>query len=146
VTDDNPDEKPLRSNLRRRIEPGIQKKGRSGFRQLVTLPNRFIPRFWEDSDNRLAAVRLVRQRCERLKSHAGGDECVQRDLLCQRAAFLSIILETFEVEAAEGKGMDLAVYTQAVNSLQGLLKTLGLEKRIKSTHDLRSYLNGKKEV
>jgi len=70
---------------------------------------------------------------------------MQRDLLCQRAAFVSIIVEKFEVECAEGEGLDLGVYTQAVNSLQGLLKTLGLEKQIKDVSDLKSYLEEKKK-
>ena len=111
----------------------------------VTLPARFKPRFWEDSDNRIGVVKLIRQRHELLKAHAGGKESVQRDLLCQRCAFVSVILETKEVEAAETGKLDLGSYVQGVNCLLGLLRTLGLEKRIKTVSDLKTYLNEKEK-
>jgi hypothetical protein len=114
-------------------------------RQLVTIPERFVPRFWDDSDRRCAVVRIIKKRYERLKEDAGGAESFQRDLLVQRAAFLSIILETHEVKAAEGEGLDLGQYTQAANALSGLLKSLGLDKRIKSVTDLQTYLGQKKK-
>lgn len=126
----------------RRLEPGVDKKSTKG-RVPVSLPAKFQPRFWQDSDSRVAVVRTIRKRYERLKEHAGGDESFQRDLLCQRVAFISIILETQEVKAAEGDGLDLGVYTQGTNALVGLLKTLGLEKRIKNVTGLKAYLDGK---
>lgn len=121
----------------------LERKGLQG-RNVVTIPAQFKPRFWEDSDRRCAVVKTIQRRYQLLKSHAGGDESFQRDLLCQRVAFISIILETQEVKAAEGGDLELGVYTQATNALTGLLKTLGLEKRIKSVTDLRGYLDQKK--
>lgn len=121
----------------------LERKGLRG-RQTVTIPAQFKPRFWDDSDRRCAVVKTIRQRYQKLKEHCGGDESIQRDLLCQRVAFISIILETQEVQAAEGGDLDLGVYTQASNALTGLLKTLGLEKRMKSVTDLREYLDQKK--
>lgn len=103
----------------------------------------FKPRFWQDSDARISVVKTIRRRYEVLKEHCGGDESYQRDLLCQRAAFISIILETQEVKAAEGGDLDLGAYTQGCNALSGLLIRLGLEKRIKSVNDLKSYLKQK---
>lgn len=114
-------------------------------RQLVRIPGQFKPRFWEDSDMRCAVVKTIRRRYQLLKEHAGGGESFQRDLLCQRAAFLSIILETQEVKAAEGGDLDVGVYTQGMNGLTGLLKTLGLEKRIKNVTDLKSYLEDRQK-
>jgi hypothetical protein len=111
----------------------------------VTLPVRFTPRFWEDSDNRISVVKLIRQRHELLKAHAGGHESAQRELLCQRCAFVSVILETKEVEAAEGGTLDLGSYVQGVNCLTGLLRALGLEKRMKSVSDLSAYLDEKEK-
>ena len=139
-----------RRELRRERIPGTRAQARGGIqkqsadeRQLIALPNRFVPRFWEQSDMRIAVVRSIKGRYEQIKRDAGGSESVQRDLLCQRVAFFSVILETFEVRAAEGAGIDLGVYTQATNALIGLLKTLGLDKRIKSVNDLQSYLKSK---
>lgn len=119
----------------------LEKKGQTTqSRPAVDVPAVFRPRFWEDSDQRCAVVRLIRRRYELLKEHAGGNESFQRDLLCQRLAFVSIILETKEVTAAEGGDLDLGSYVQAVNALVGLLKTLGLDKRMKTVSDLKSYL------
>lgn len=109
----------------------------------IFVSRRFAPRFWETSDSRISVVKLIRRRVELLKAHAGGEESIQRDLLCQRAAFVSLILETAEVEAAEGKGLDMSCYVSAVNCLQGLLRALGLEKRVKSAGGLQAYLNGR---
>jgi hypothetical protein len=112
-------------------------------RESTTLPGRFQPRFWQDSDARIAVVKTIRRRYEVLKDHCGGNESHQRDLLCQRVAFISIILETQEVKAAEGGNIDLGSYVQATNGLTGLLKTLGLEKRVKNVTDLKTYLEAK---
>jgi len=113
-------------------------------RKSVSIPGRFKPRFWEDSDGRCSVVKAILQRYELLKSHTAS-ESIQRDMLCQRAAFISIILETQEVKAAEGGDLDLGVYTQGTNALSGLLKSLGLEKRLKDISDLKSYLEEKKK-
>jgi hypothetical protein len=104
---------------------------------------KFQPRFWQDSDSRISVVKIIRRRYELLKEHAGGNESYQRDILCQRAAFLSIILETQEVKAAEGNVLDVGSYVQACNGLSGVLIRLGLEKRVKNATDLRAYLEGK---
>ena len=56
-----------------------------------------------------------------------------------------MILETKEVLAAEGGELDLGSYVQGINCLVGLLRALGLEKRIKSVTDLKTYLDEKKK-
>jgi len=113
-------------------------------RQPVTLPKRFEPRFWEDADQRHSIVRIIKRRYHALKLDVGADS-LQKDLLVQRAAFISTILETQEVVAAEGGGLDLGSYVQAANALSGLLIRLGLEKRIKNVNDLRTYLDQKRK-
>jgi hypothetical protein len=112
----------------------------------IVISRKFSPRFWEQSDSRVAVVRLIRKRYELLKCHCGGEESYQRDLLCQRTAFISVILETQEVEAAEGGSLDMSVYVQAINCLSGLLRSLGLEKRVKNVTDLSKYLEDKRRA
>ena len=127
-----------------RAEPGVDKKTTQS-RQLVTFPNRFVPRFWEDSDMRIAVVKTIKRRYRLLKEHCGGDDSAQRDALTQRLAFLLCVLETKEVECAEGKGLDLGSYVQSVNSVVGLIRILGLEKHVKSCGgNLATYLNQKR--
>jgi|GEM_PF-1567962 hypothetical protein len=125
----------------------IRKQGRRAQkRKNITLSKQFSPRFWEQSDSRVAVVRAIRRRYELLKQHAGGEESYQRDLLCQRTAFISVILETQEVEAAEGGSLDMSVYVQAINCLSGLLRSLGLERRIRNVTDLSAYLEKKRSA
>jgi len=107
----------------------------------AALPVKFSPRFWTDCDSRLAIVRNIRSRYHLLREACGGNESPQRDLLVQRIAFLAILIETSEVIAAEGGQVDMGVYVQSVNAFTGLIKTVGLEKRIKNVTDLKTYLD-----
>jgi hypothetical protein len=111
-----------------------------GASEKITLPKRFEPRFWKDADHRHHKVRLIKRRCAALAQDTGADSA-QKELLCQRAAFISVVLETMEVLLAEGReGFDLGAYTQATNTLTGLLKTLGLDRHVKNVTDLKTYL------
>ena len=106
------------------------------------LPSRFVPQFWMKTDRRSLAVREVRRRYRELKDHTGADSS-QKDMLCQRAVFIGVQLETMEIEAVEGKApLDAGRYTQMVNALLGLLKALGLERQMKRVVDLKAYVEG----
>ena len=107
----------------------------------ATVPARFEPRFWESTDQRQSVVKEIRRRCESLRDDTGADSA-QKDLLVQRAIFMSIQLETMEVEAIENGKFDQGIYTQMVNALVGVLNKLGLERKIKQVADLHSYVNG----
>ena len=107
------------------------------------LPAKFMPKFWEDADGRIAAIKEVRRRYEALKADAGVDS-VQKDLLCQRATFVAARLETMEVIAAEGGKFDAGVYCQAVNTLLGLLKALGLSRKAREVESLQTYVRSKR--
>jgi hypothetical protein len=107
------------------------------------LPTKFLPRFWKDCDARLSVIQNIRGRHHLLSEACGGNESPQRELLAQRIAFLAILIETWEINAAEGESFDVGRYTQAVNAFLGLIKTVGLDKRIKSAKDLRTYLEEK---
>ena len=106
------------------------------------LAERFTPRFWQQTDQRTATARVMRERYEALKADAGADS-VQRDMLVQRAVFIGLQLETMEVRAAEEGVLDMGVYTQAVNALSGLLSKLGLNAHKQKTPSLQTYLSGR---
>jgi hypothetical protein len=89
---------------------GSVAKKRALARKETTLPIRFVPRFWEDSDTRFHAIRVIRKRYRELKADTGA-ESYQRDLLCQREAFLSVVLETMEEKACEGAAIDWGGYS-----------------------------------
>jgi hypothetical protein len=103
------------------------------------VPARFTPRFWEGADGRCAVVKEIQRRHERLRRDSGADS-YQKELLCQRAVFISLQLETAEREATETTGkFDAGVYTQMTNSLMGLLRALGLERKVQAI-GLRAYI------
>jgi hypothetical protein len=103
-----------------------------------TLPKRFRPKFWTDADNRCALVRQIKKRVEQLQEDTGADS-YQKEILCERAAFMALQLETIERNATESGTFDPGPYVQAVNCLIGLLRSLGLDKKVKAV-GLRAYM------
>lgn len=114
--------------------------------KVATLPATFRPAFWSEADNRLATVREIRRRVDELKSDTGAASA-QKRTLCERAVFLALQLETQERQAVEEGKFDLGVYTQGVNALVGVLKSLGLEKVAKPVDGtLASYVKERRSA
>lgn len=107
------------------------------------LPKTFEPRFLESADNRLCVIRELKRRVQRLREDAGVD-CMQKELLAQRAIFLAIQLETEETNALEGREFDSAGYAQKVNALCGVLKHLGFKKHKQDEDTLEAYVQRKR--
>jgi len=105
----------------------------------VTLPERFVPRFWDECDGRIAVVKEIRRRVDLLKTDTASDS-YQKDILCERAVFVCCQLETQERAAIETGKFDAGRYTQMVNALVGLLRSLGLERKARKLDDLQSYV------
>lgn len=105
------------------------------------LPKTFRPRFWSEADGRVAVIRQVKAMVGKLKQDCGA-ESYQRQLLCERAAFIAILLETQERDALDKGNLDAGSYAQQVNTLLGLLRTLGLDKRVKAL-GLKAYMEAK---
>lgn len=114
------------------------KRNRKSQEKEVILPTKFIPQFFNSVDGRCGVVKEIRRRYERLKRDTGITS-YQQEMLCQRAIFIGIQLETMECNAAEGKSFESNVYTQMVNTLTGLLKALGLNK-VKTVDALAEHL------
>jgi hypothetical protein len=112
-------------------------------KQELSIPKKFTPKFWEHKDQRFGVVKLIRQRVEQLKKDTAADS-FQKIMLCERAIFIGLQLETMECDAEETGTFDPGVYTQMVNCFQGLLKTLGIQKQLSKTLDLKGYLGGKR--
>lgn len=98
----------------------------------ATLPARFEPKFRVNADQRQCIVKEIRRRHEVLAVDAGVDS-YQKQLLAERAIFISIQLETMEVTASQGGEFAPGVYAQMTNSLVGLLRVLGIERRAKES-------------
>jgi hypothetical protein len=105
-----------------------------------TLPTRFAPKFWADADRRVALVREIESRVERMKNDTGS-ESYAKEILCERAIFIVSLLETSERDAIEGiKELDVGSYVQSCNALLGILKSLGLERQVKKLGSLAAYV------
>ena len=105
----------------------------------VQLPVRFDVHFLEQCDARKRAVKLMKKRYLTLKEHTGAD-CIQKDILARRATFLSLLLESMEIEAMSGDPINMGSYTIMANTLTGLLRALGISKQMKNVTDLKTYL------
>ena len=110
-----------------------------------TLPAEFKPKFLDHLDGRTQAARMLRRRLAELQADLGGEEQLSyaKRALCRRVIWLESFLETQEAKAAEGGEVNIGQQVQAINSLVGLLKALGLERRAREVPDLRQYLADK---
>lgn len=109
-----------------------------------TLPTRFEPKFWHEVDGRLGVYKEIQGRYQELTEDCRADSAMKR-ILAQRAVFITIQLETMEVQAAtEGVPLDFGVYTQACNALSGLLTKLGLEKQAKEIETVATLVSKSK--
>src|SRR5690349_928058 len=90
-----------------------------------SLSTRFEPQFWLQADGRSLVCREVKKRTATLMQHVGADS-FQKELLCQRAVFVGLMLETMEVHAGATGQFDTGRYTAMTNTFCGLLKALGL--------------------
>ena len=97
---------------------------------------------WLDKlDGRLALAGEVRSRFAQLTQDLGGADRLsyaQRSL-CERAIWLEYWLASQERELAAGREFDVGRWTQGLNSLQGVLSRLGLERKSRDL-SLNDYL------
>lgn len=111
---------------------------------LATLPDSYRANFVERLDKRTRVARAILDRIAVLESDAGGAENLAhaRRSLIRRAAWLEAICEVKELALADGQPLDVGGYTQALNSLLGVYRLLGIERRQKSAKRLRDALEG----
>ena len=83
----------------------------------------------------------VRSNRDAIVSDVGGPDEVGhvKNALVERFVWLQAILESLEQEMAKGQVDKLGVWIQAVNSLSGLAKTLGIERKT-VVKDVDTYL------
>lgn len=98
----------------------------------------------EKLDGRTTIARAVQSRYATLVQDLGGMDFLsyQRRSLCKRAIYIEAIIEQQELALSRGEEVDQGRLTQAVNTLIGLLKTLGLE-RISKEVSLSDFIRDK---
>jgi hypothetical protein len=93
-------------------------------------------------DGRTGIARVMRSRYQEFTDDLGGIDRLsyaQRSL-AERALWLEYWLADQERELASGGDFDVGKWTQACNSLQGILSKLGLTRQARDVPDLGEYL------
>jgi hypothetical protein len=111
-------------------------------RKPTTLPKKFQPGFLTTLDARTNIAKALRANRDEIVTDLGGlAEIGHIKLsLVERLCWLETVLQMLEDQMAGGAIDKLGVWIQAVNSLSGLAKVLGVERQQKTT-DLRTYLS-----
>lgn len=115
--------------------------------KLAEIPERFAAGYIDRLDGRTAIAVTMRNRWQQMTDDLGGADRLsyaQRSLV-ERALWLEHWLAVQEEALASGDcgNFDAGRWTQACNSLMGILKTLGIERRQKDVTDLQTYLRQK---
>jgi len=114
--------------------------------KLAAIPDTFTAGYLGQLDGRTAIAVEMRARWQELTSDLGGADRLsyaQRSLV-ERALWIEHWIAMQERILADGGDADTGRMTQATNSLLGLYRTLGLERRSRNvTPDLAAYIGGK---
>lgn len=111
---------------------------------LATIPDKYSPDFPERLDGRTSIAKAILGRIEAIESDMGGADALShaRRSLVRRVVWLEAIIEHTEQKLAAGEGIDLGGHTQAINTLIGLYRLLGLERRQRPVKRLREVMDG----
>jgi hypothetical protein len=113
-------------------------------------PKRFEANFLAKMDGRTEIFQQLKTAYDEIVADCGGVENLSHVMLalCERFVFLEFTLQQLESRIASNpKGADefISKWIQACNSVTGLAKTLGLEKRVRKVKNLREYVEAKEQ-
>lgn len=127
----------------------------TGWSMSQTLKYRELPKKYELNllqkvDRRSEIYKALKRSYDAIVADLGGrDELSHAKLmLIERLVFLEAVLETIEHQiAAEPKTSPktMSRWIQGLNSLQGLARTIGLERKPRKAGDLRAYVEGRRK-
>lgn len=114
-------------------------------RLLAEIPDKYAPDFIDRLDRRTILGRAVSDRFEAIATDCGGRDSLSHVKLgiVKRLVWMECLIEGIELQVAGGEPVDVGVYTQLVNSLLGLSRMLGLERKPKPVKGLHEYMAGK---
>lgn len=118
---------------------------KSAKKLLATITPDYEPDFVERLDRRTRLSRVIPNRIACIESDLGGSDGLSyaRRSLVRRVVWLEAVVETYEQNLAQDRTIDLGAYTQSINSLLGLFRLLGLERRQKPVRGLHEVMQGK---
>jgi hypothetical protein len=111
-------------------------------RLLAAIPAKYTPDFMERLDKRTVLGKAVRERHQAVMADLGGEEAlsaVKRSLV-RRFVWFEAMIEGVECRAAAGEEVDVGSWTQLCNTWLGIARLLGLERKARSTRNLRDVM------
>ncbi len=108
----------------------------------TVVSGQFTPGFLADLDGRSVVARGLKANLDALMTDLGGEDMLsyQQQSLCERVVHLEALIRGMETGLARGEDIAPSSYAQMINSLVGLYRTLGIERRATEVVDLRQYL------
>ena len=112
------------------------------------IPDKYSPDWLQRLDGRTAIAKAVNQRMRHLVNDLGGADSLsyQEQSIVRRVVWVESLIESAELEMAKGRAMsteDHRRHLNNINTLIGLLKSLGLERRTRDVPSLGEYLAAK---
>ncbi|AEG31545.1 hypothetical protein [Thiomicrospira cyclica] len=109
------------------------------------IPIKFTENWLEGLDGRTGVARDLKERYKELTDDLGGFKNLsyQQRALCSRALFIEYNLKKQEEDMALGKDFDPGVYAQSVNTLIGLFRMLGIERKKQEAITLNDFIESK---
>jgi len=108
------------------------------------LPKKYVPGFLTEMDRRSLVFKQLKSAYNEVLSDCGGKDNLShaKRALIERFCFLEMTLQTYETLIASGEAAEdvMGKYTQAVNALQGLAKTIGLNRVPRKAKNLKQYI------
>ena len=112
---------------------------------IVSMPAKYEPDFERRIDKRTVVGAALLARLAAIQSDCGGVETLShaKQSLCKRAVWIEAMIESHEQNLSNSLPIDAGSYTQLINSLLGIYRALGIERRQKPLRSLREIMDGK---
>lgn len=110
--------------------------------RLSAPPDKFSQDWLQSLDGRTAVAQVMRERWQQFTDDLGGSSALsyaQRSLV-ERALWLEYWMQQQEQALATGAEFDVGKWTQAANSLQGIMSKLGLDRVAHDVPDLAAFM------
>lgn len=109
------------------------------------LPGRYENDWLSKLDGRTRLAQAARQRMGQLVADLGGADAIsyQERSICKRIVWLETMIEHRESQLARGEDIDESRHAANINTLVGLLRSIGLQRRARDVPTLHEYLRQK---
>lgn len=109
------------------------------------IPKAYSPDWLEKMDGRTRFAQVVQQRYQDLTADMGGLDSLsyQQRSLAKRIVHLEALIEQQEAALSRGEDIDPGRLSNTTNTLIGLLKAVGLDRKARDVPSLQDYLKAR---